>query len=86
MLSLALRPDQVVVMDDLSAHNGSRVRELIEAKGRELLYLPPYPPDLNSIEESLCKCQAADRVSNVVPSRSIAHTTLTRRRASAMRA
>jgi transposase len=45
-------------MDDLSAHKGSRVRELIEAKGCELLYLPPYPPDLNSIEEAFSKIKA----------------------------
>ena len=62
------------------------VFEVYEERDCELLFLPPYSPDLNPIEESLCKCQAADRVSNVVPSRSIAHTTLTRRRASAMRA
>jgi hypothetical protein len=81
-----LQRGQIVVMDNLTAHKGDRIRELIESAGCELLYLPPYSPDLNPIEESLCKCQAADRVSNVVPSRSIAHTTLTRRRASAMRA
>jgi hypothetical protein len=81
-----LRPGQVVVMDNLGAHKGERVGELVEARGCELLFLPAYSPDFSPIEESLCKCQAADRVSNVVPSRSIAHTTLTRRRASAMRA
>ena len=75
-----------MVMDNLGAHKLERVKGLIEARDCELLLLPPYPPELNPIEESLCKCQAADRVSNVVPSRSIAHTTLTRRRASAMRA
>ena len=58
MLSSALKPGQVVVMDNLSAHKGSRVRELIEAKGRELLYLPPYSPDLNSIEEAFSKIKA----------------------------
>ena len=54
----ALRPAQVVVMDNLSAHKGSRVRELIEAKGCELLYLPPYSPDLNPIEEAFSKIKA----------------------------
>ena len=49
MLSLALKPGQALVMGNLSAHKGSRVRELIEAKGSELLYLPPYSPDLNSL-------------------------------------
>ena len=77
------------MMDNLSAHKSESVRKPIEGVGRELVDLPSYSsysPDFNPIEESLCKCQAADRVSNVVPSRSIAHTTLTRRRASAMRA
>jgi transposase len=57
-LSAALEPGQVVVMDNLSAHKGSRVRELIEAKGCELLYLPPYSPDLNPIEEAFSKIKA----------------------------
>jgi transposase len=46
---------QVVVMDNLSAHKGERVRELIEERGCELLYLPPYSPDLNPIEEAFSK-------------------------------
>jgi transposase len=45
-------PGQVVVMDNLTAHKGGRVRELIEGKGCELLYLPPYSPDFNPIEEA----------------------------------
>jgi transposase len=53
VLAPALKPGQVVVMDNLSSHKGPRVRELIEEKGCELLYLPPYSPDLNLIEESL---------------------------------
>jgi transposase len=57
-LLAALEPGQVVVMDNLSAHKGSRVRELIEAKGCELLYLPPYSPDLNPIEEAFSKIKA----------------------------
>src|SRR3712207_3086584 len=48
----SLRPGQVVVMDNLSAHEGSRVRDLIESKGCELIYLPPYSPDFNPIEEA----------------------------------
>jgi DDE superfamily endonuclease len=38
-------------MDNLSSHKGGRVRELLEGRGCELLYLPPYSPDLNPIEE-----------------------------------
>ena len=38
-------------MDNLSAHKSERIRELVEARGCELLYLPPYSPDLNLIVE-----------------------------------
>jgi transposase len=55
VLAPTLRVGQVVVMDNLSAHKGERVRKLIEHRGCELLYLPPYSPDLNPIEESFSK-------------------------------
>ncbi len=55
LLAPTLRPGQVVVMDNLGAHRPKRVRELIEARGCELIYLPPYSPDLNPIEEALSK-------------------------------
>jgi transposase len=59
VLAPSLRPGQVLVMDNLSSHKGSRVRELIEARGCELLYLlPPYSPDLNPIEEAFAKLKA----------------------------
>jgi transposase len=50
-----LRPGDVVVMDNLSSHKVNGVRERIEAKGAELLYLPPYSPDLNPIEKAWSK-------------------------------
>jgi len=46
---------KIVVMDNLTAHKGERVRELIEERGCELLYLPPYSPDLNPIEGAFAK-------------------------------
>jgi len=46
----ALRPGDVVVLDNLSSHKRARTRELIEAAGDELVFLPPYSPDLNPIE------------------------------------
>jgi transposase len=55
VLAPALRPGQVVVLDKLGAHRPRRVRELVEAKGCELLYLPSYSPDLNPIEEAFAK-------------------------------
>ncbi len=54
ILAPALRPGQVV-LDNLGAHKGERVRELIEERGCELLFLPPYSPDLNPIEEAFSK-------------------------------
>jgi transposase len=54
-LAPALRPGQLVVMDNLGAHRPKRVRELIEDKGCELIYLPPYSPDFNPIEEAFSK-------------------------------
>jgi transposase len=55
VLAPTLRKGQVVIMDNLSAHKGERIRELIELRGCELLYLPPYSPDLNPIEEAFSK-------------------------------
>ena len=55
VLAPTLRRAQVVVMDNLTAHKGERVRELIEERGCELLYLPPYSPDLNPIKEAFSK-------------------------------
>jgi hypothetical protein len=53
VLAATLRPGQLVVMDNLAAHKGKRVKEIVEKRGCELLYLPPYSPDFNPIEESL---------------------------------
>jgi len=45
-----LRPGDVVVMDNLGSHKRPRTRRLIESAGAELVFLPPYSPDLNPIE------------------------------------
>ena len=55
VLAPALRAGQVVVMDNLSAHKGEEVRELVQARGCEVLFLPPYSPDYNPIEEAFSK-------------------------------
>jgi transposase len=60
-LAPSLRPGQVVVMDNLSAHKGGRVREIVEGRGCELAYLPPYSPDLNPIEEAFSKVKGLMR-------------------------
>jgi transposase len=46
-----LIPGQIVILDNASFHKGGRVQELIEQAGCQLLYLPPYSPDLNKIEQ-----------------------------------
>jgi len=55
ILCPALLPGDVVVMDNLSSHKVAGVRERIEVAGAELLYLPPYSPDLNPIEKAWAK-------------------------------
>ena len=53
-----LEPGDIVVMDNLSSHKGPRVREMVEAAGAELRYLPPYSPDFNPIEMAFAKLKA----------------------------
>lgn len=55
LLAPTLTEGQVVVLDNLGAHRTQRVRELVEARGADLLFLPSYSPDLNPIEEAFSK-------------------------------
>lgn len=57
-LAPALRPGQIVVMDNLSSHKVAGVGEAIEAVGARVLYLPRYSPDLNPIEQLFAKLKA----------------------------
>ena len=50
-----LRPGDVVVMDNLSSHKVAGVRERLQERGADVLYLPPYSPDLNPIEKAWAK-------------------------------
>jgi transposase len=54
-LALSLGEGQVVVLDGLGAHRTDKVREMIEARGADLVFLPSYSPDLNPIEEAFSK-------------------------------
>jgi len=56
-----LRPGDVVVMDNLSAHKRASIAQLIGAAGAELVYLPPYSPDLNPIEMMWSKVKSVLR-------------------------
>jgi transposase len=53
-----LRKGDIVVMDNLGSHKGASVRAAIEAVGAKLLYLPPYSPDFNPIENAFSKLKA----------------------------
>jgi transposase len=53
-----LRKGDVVIMDNLGSHNGAEVRKAIEGAGVKLLYLPPYSPDFNPIENAFSKLKA----------------------------
>jgi transposase len=61
VLAPTLTPGQVVVMDNLSAHKGERVKEIVEGRDCELLYLPPYSPDFNPIEQAFSKVKGLMR-------------------------
>ena len=58
VLAPALRPGQIVVLDNLQAHRSGRTRQAIEARGAALWFLPSYSPDLNPIEEAFSKLKA----------------------------
>ena len=58
LLAPTLKLGDIVVMDNLPAHHASGVRDLIEAAGAQLRYLPPYSPDLNPIEMAFSKLKA----------------------------
>lgn len=54
-LAPTLAPGDIVIADNLAAHKVAGVREAIEARGASLLFLPPYSPDLNPIEQLFAK-------------------------------
>jgi transposase len=55
LLAPSLRPGQIVILDNLSIHQGTRVKEAIEARGCRLVFLPAYSPDFSPIEEAFSK-------------------------------
>jgi transposase len=55
LLAPSLRPGQIVILDNLSIHQGPRVKHAIEARGCRLLFLPAYSPDFSPIEEAFSK-------------------------------
>ena len=77
VLCPALKPGDVVVMDNLSSHKAAAVRLSIEKVGAELLYLPPYSPDMNPIEKAWAKLKellrAAQARTREVLEQAVAH-------------
>ena len=53
-----LRPGDIVILDNLSSHKGPRVCEMVEGVGADLLFLPPYSPDFNPIENAFARMKA----------------------------
>lgn len=58
ILAPSLLPGQIVILDNLNTHTGEKVRQVIEARGCQLLFLPSYSPDLSPIEEAFSKLKA----------------------------
>jgi transposase len=56
-----LKPGDIVVIDNLGSHKGKAVRAAISSVGARLIFLPPYSPDLNPIEQVFAKLKAALR-------------------------
>ncbi len=61
LLAPSLRPGQVVILDNLSAHKSEAARKAIEAVGARLLFLPAYAPDFNPIELAFSKIKESLR-------------------------
>jgi transposase len=61
ILAPSLKPGQIVILDNLSIHQGPRVRQAIEARGCRLLFLPSYSPDFSPIEEAFSKLKTVLR-------------------------
>jgi transposase len=55
VLVLALKPGDIVIIDNLGSHKGKAVRRAIRTGGAKLFFLPPYSPDLNPIEQVFAK-------------------------------
>jgi transposase len=58
VLAPSLHPGDVVIIDNLPAHRVNGVKAVIEARGATLIYLPPYSPDFNPIEQAFAKLKA----------------------------
>ena len=60
-LAPALRPGQIIIADNLSSHKSARAIAFLRAQGNDLIFLPPYSPDLNPIEMAFSKLKTMRR-------------------------
>lgn len=67
VLAPTLRRGEIVLMDNLSAHKSDYVRATLEARGVQVIFLPPYSPDLNPIEKGWAKVKQALRAAKLAP-------------------
>lgn len=74
VLAPSLRPGQIVVLDNLSAHKSPRIRELVAARDCQLWYLPPYSPDYSPIELAFAKIKGELRRMSVRTREGLEHT------------
>lgn len=58
VLAPTLRPGDIVILDNLPAHNSAAAREAVQATGARMLFLPPYSPDFNPIENAFAKLKS----------------------------
>ncbi len=68
-MSPSLKGRQLVVMENLSAHESDRVHELIEGRSREPVLVPSYSPGLDPMEEAIAKVEALVRKAVPAPAR-----------------
>jgi transposase len=71
ILGPTLRPGDIVICDNLGAHRDAEAQKLIEARGAQLCFLPPYSPDLNPIEAMWSKVKASLRAAKARTSQSL---------------
>ena len=64
-LAPTLKPGDLVIMDNLGSHKGKAARAIVRAKGAHLIFLPPYSPDLNPIEQVFAKLKSQLRKADV---------------------
>ena len=66
VLAPTLAPGEIVVLDNLGSHKGKAARQAIRARGAHLIFLPPYSPDLNPIEQVFAKLNTSCDPQNLV--------------------